>query len=227
MPKTITEPLFKSAYEADGEVGFFSSNSLSIYFLALYLRIDDIHEFGTNAVTEGSDDKKINICYIDINDKRAVIAQSYLAQSWGKKSAQSDKASDLNTGMAWLLSASEDQIPERLKAKAIELRRGIREGEIARIELFYIHNCPESKNVDDELKVVAQATRDKISDIFPARSSEVIVQYKEFGIQTIDSLYRSRDSEILVDGWIEIPNSDTLKVQSEGWKAIYTTVPAY
>ncbi|MBI1877790.1 MAG: hypothetical protein HYR94_06115, partial [Chloroflexi bacterium] len=111
-------------------------------------------------MTDGPDDKKVDICHIDLNEGRAVISQGYFSQKWGKPSAKSDKASDLNTAVSWLLSASEDRIPPHLKSKALELRRTIQEGQIQRLELVFIHNCYESPNVKDELKAAANAANE-------------------------------------------------------------------
>ena len=218
------EITFKVAFEADTELKQYGQNALSVFTLSLYLRLDDIHDFAANAITEGPNDKKADICYLDVNDKKAIIAQSYLSTDWTKVAASANKASDLNTAMAWLLSVGEDRIPAHLKTIAIDLRRALISGDINRIEIFYIHNCHESHNVNSELKAVADATRDKVQAIIGDREAPVIT-YKEFGLESIEELYKSRDSEILVDEWLDIPASDYVREKGDGWQAILTTVP--
>lgn len=221
------EFMFKSAFDIDTEVQKYKPNDLSIFALSLYLRLDDIDEFAADAVTEGGEDKKADICYIDLPEKRAIIAQSYLSQTWGKNEAPANKASDLNTAMAWLLSASESNIPKNLKTKAIELRKAISNGEITRVEILYIHNCFESENVERELKTVVNATRDSVNSLIKQNEIPLVVSYKEYGLREIEELYRSRDSEILVEEWIEVPiDADKyLTENGQDWNAILATVP--
>ncbi len=222
--KKYEEPTFKTSFEADAELKQYGQNALSVFTLALYLRLDDIHDFAANAITEGPNDKKADMCYLDVNDKKAIIAQSYLSSIWTREAAPANKASGLNTAMAWLLSAGEDRIPASLKTFATDLRRALISGDINRVEIFYVHNCHESHNVQSELKAVADATRDKVRALIGEGETPAII-YKEFGLESIEELYKSRDSEILIDDWLEIPASDYVREKGTGWQAILTTVP--
>ncbi len=219
------EYLFKSAFDADDEIQKYHPNALTIFTLALYLRLDDISEFAADAITEGKNDKKVDICYLDYPEKKALIAQSYFSTNWGKNEAPANKASDLNTAIAWLLSASETNIPKDLKTKALELRKAISNGDVNRIEILFIHNCFESINVDRELKTVADATRDNANSLIKQNEIPLVVSYKEFGVNEIEELYRSRDSEILIDDWIDVPANEFLPENGKDWNAILATVP--
>lgn len=215
---------FKAAFDAETDLHQYSPNSLSIFALSLYLRLEDVHEFAANAVTEGPNDKKVDICYVDEIDNRVIIAQSYFSAEWGRKAARANKASDLNTAVAWLLSASEDNIPPYLRTKAIELRRLLKSESIRYIEILFIHNCYESQNVQYELKTVADATRD-ITNTIVRNPDSIIISYREFGITEIEDLYRSRGSDVLIDDWINVPGVESyVKEQSDGWSAILTSV---
>ncbi len=219
--------IFKSAFDADTEIRNYKPNDLSVFALSLYLRLDDVEAFAADAITEGGDDKKTDICFIDLPEKRAIIAQSYFSQVWGKSEAPANKASDLNTSIAWLLSASESNIPRNLKTKAMELRKAIANNEINRIEILYIHNCFESDNVEKELKTVVDSARDSASSLLKQSESPLVVSYKEYGLGEIEELYRSRDSEILVEEWIEVPLEEGKYLTESGseWNAILATVP--
>jgi len=224
MKKKPTKPSqcsFKSAFDADDEVQKYGSNSLLMFTMALYIRAEDIKELAAEGLTDGSNDKKADFCYLDLTEGRAIIAQSYLAQEWGKASAQANKASDLNTATAWLISTSIKRVPEHLKAKAQELRRGLEADEIKRVEIVYVHNCLESKNVAEELKSVAEATHAKIKAL---GVEDAVVSYRELGIQGIEELYKTRDAEILIDEWIKIPGACQAEQSADGWKAVITTV---
>jgi hypothetical protein len=76
--------------------------------------------------------------------------------------------------------------------------------------LLYIHNCKSSKNVHDELRVVSIATQDLIKHYLLNKNTVSII-IKEFGVDEIEDLYKSRDSEVLVDNWIDVPVKDYIK----------------
>jgi hypothetical protein len=219
-------PTFKAAFESDANLQQYGPLALALFALGLHLRLDDIDEFAANATTEGPGDKKVDIFYLDLNERRAVVCQAYHASQWARPAAPANKASDLNAAMAWLLSASESDIPNSLRSRALDLRRAIAQSEIDRIDLLYVHNCHESENVDNELRVAAGATRDMIRTLIGQRDSPMVVSCKEIGLESIEDLYRARDSEILVDGWISIPTADSIiEEHGDGWEAIMTSVP--
>lgn len=221
----FSQLLFKSAFDYEKGLKKYYPNNLAIFTLGMYLRVDDLDEFAANSITDGGDDKKVDIFFIDANEERAIIAQSYLADKWGKKEAPGNKASDLNTAMAWLLSSSEDVIPEKIRDKAKELRSAISQDIVKRIEILYIHNCWESKNVEKELKTVADSTYHLSNAINHSPERPVVVSFREFGLRNIEDLFKSRDSEILVDGWIDVPINDYIQENGLSWKSILAVVP--
>lgn len=218
---------FKRAYEDDPAFKQYGSNALSYFALSLKLRIEDLGEFAAESNVDGGNDKKLDICHIDINEGLAVLVQSYLSPRWDKTEAPVNKASDLNTAMAWLLTADERTIPAQLKSKAIELRDGIKSGEIKRIELLFIHNCLESPNAESELKVVADATKAKVSALLGGAANDITIAHRELGLRGIEDLYQSRDSDILVDAWLNIPadKGNFIEAEGAGWRGVLTTVP--
>jgi hypothetical protein len=216
---------FKTAFESDNEIQEYGSNSLMLFTLSMYLRIENIQEFASNAITEGGDDKKVDLCYLDEEEGRVIIAQSYFSQRWGREAAHANKASDLNTAVTWLFSANEDHIPARLKSKTTELRRAVIAGEVKRIEIFFVHNCFESMNVEKELRTVADGTRDKVRALGGSLAENISVSFRELGLNGIEEIYKSRDSDILVDNWLEVPAANYIEEHGDGWKAIVTSVP--
>lgn len=222
---------FRASFENNPEFAQFGSNALSMFALSLYLRIEDLDEFASSADVGQGDDKKVDICHLNISDGIALIAQNYVAAGWNKQAAPANKASDLNTAMAWMLSADERKIPAHLRSKAKDLRQSLMKGEIKRIELLYIHNCPESENVDNELRVVADATLAKVTALLEdapddVRASDVTIFAREIGLQRIEELYRSRDSEIYVDSLLTLPMVRPIEESGDGWKALLGTVSA-
>jgi hypothetical protein len=189
------------------------------------LQIDDVLAFAADAITDHGNDKKLDLCFIDENDGRVIIAQNYFSSTWGKTAAPANKASDLNTAIAWLFSASEDQIPINLKAKAQELRQALSQGTINQIEIMFVHNCYESDNVGSELKATTDITRDLVNRWYSVQGDPIIVTYQELGLRTIEELYRSRDSDILIDRWIEVPAANWIIEQEQDWRALVMSVP--
>ncbi|MHB8088741.1 MAG: hypothetical protein ACYDH2_10910, partial [Anaerolineaceae bacterium] len=216
---------FIDAYDHAAEYKQYDQNALAIFALSIYLRIDDVEGFALNAISDGADDKTIDICYFDEEEGYAVIAQSYFSEKWGKEAANLKKARDINTGIAWLLSANEVELPIRLRNKAIELRNAIKQGTIHRIEIFYIHNCFESKNVDDELKTTANAADNLVKTKNPNVDNPINVSYKEMGLNSIEEIFQSREKEILIDDWIDVPINQYIQEQNASWKAIVAIVP--
>lgn len=225
MNPSESVPSFRQAYDSDSDLRGYGSLALALFALNLYIRLDDIDDFASNAITEGPGDKKVDLFYLDVNDRRALVCQCYLSAEWGRPAAPANKASDLNTAMAWLLSAAEESVPANLLSKAVELRRALLNNEIDRIDLVYIHNCCESQNVDLELKVAADATRDMVRTLVGGRETCPTVSYKEIGLESIEELYRARDSDILVDELIPVPATEFLEEHGQQWKSIHTSVP--
>ncbi len=214
---------FKAEFEAWELRTEFAPNALLLFFLDLYLNPESIQELAADALTDGPNDKKIDACFVDFSGGRAIIAQAYEARQWGTTAAPANKACDLNTAISWLLAGSDGNIPDRLRPKATELNDAIKNSEIERIELFYVHNCFESQNVQDELDTLAKSAK----ALLRSRGSEsVSVVAREYGVDRIEELYRARDRDILVEDELVV-DGDILGAESgEGWNAFVVSVKA-
>ncbi|MEC4803942.1 MAG: hypothetical protein SAJ12_12415 [Jaaginema sp. PMC 1079.18] len=142
----------------------YKNNALILFALEMRFDIEDIHAVAADSLTDGRDDKKIDLIYIDTDEKIAVIAQGYYSQNFNKE-APANKASDLNTGAGWLLCREIDELPERIKPSAIQLHDAIMTGDINRIEFWYVHNCLESANVESELKTVSKTASNSLKQL--------------------------------------------------------------
>jgi len=76
----LTDFTFISSFQSDTEVQKFGSSSLLLYALALYLRAEDIDELAAEALTGGSNDKKVDFCYLDVTEGRAIVGQATLVR---------------------------------------------------------------------------------------------------------------------------------------------------
>jgi hypothetical protein len=212
---------FKAAMEGDDRFKQFGNNGLLVFALVLYTRAENPEEFAAESLTDGSDDKKVDACHIDYDEHRAVVAQGYCSETWGKSAAPANKASDLNTAISWLLAVPENEIPDRIQAKARELREAVLGGEVDRIDIVYAHNCYESENVMNELRAVATAAK---SQLVAMGAGAVSVVVAELGLNGIEDQYRSRDRDILVEDTMEVPGTVLQEQEAEDWKAIVVTV---
>ena len=212
---------FLTSLNEDEDLRAYGNNALLVFATALYLGCENVTEFAAEAITDGMNDKKVDLCHIDITEGRALIGQGYFAEQSGKTAAPANKASDLNTAVTWLLSASPTDIPEGIRIKAKELRDAIENGEIDRIELVYVHNCFSSQNVQDELKQAAKSMKNLLGGL---GGEGISVPYHEFGLDEIEELYKSRDRDILVEDTLEIPGLPLSKEEGKDWKAIVVSV---
>lgn len=223
---TKTEYSFRHEFESNEDLKGYGPSGLSLFFLVYYLNIEDIDAFAATAITESNDDKKVDICYLDIETKKLIITQNYTSTKWDRISAPANKASALNTAVAWLFSASIDKVPPGLHDKAIEIRKAICNDEISDIELLFIHNCPESVNCLSELNTVADSLSTQLKD-FSSSSGSIKVSYREIGLNSIEEFYSSRKTQILINGWLKVPvGRGYLTETTKDWTAILTTVPA-
>ena len=214
---------WRAAYEARTDLEPYGDNSLGLFALALRFRIEDLESVAANSITDGSDDKKCDLIYIDKDEHRAVIAQCYRARI-PKDAAPANKASDLNTAISWVLQSPLDDLPEKIRSAAEELRSGIISGQIHTLSLWYIHNCKESKNVSSELKTLQQTAQSILRNYFPGIA--VSVSGLEIGSQTFERWYQENLSPILVNGEFTIKTTSSFQINGPEWKAVVAPISA-
>ena len=101
----------------------YGDNSLLLYALQLWYSIEDIVSVAAEALTDGSDDKKCDLIYIDKDSGLAVIAQAYMKKEPKETDlAKVNKASDLNTAASWVFAREVEDVPERIRDAVWELQ---------------------------------------------------------------------------------------------------------
>jgi len=156
---------FWEAFNSRTDLEKHGVDALLLFALQLRFSIEDIDLVASTSLTEGGDDKKADLVYIDSETGYVIIAQTYIAVNITgkngelKKEAPSNKASDLNTAIPWLLARPIDEVPENLRPHAEKLRQVLSDHKIRNIQLWCVHNLPESTNVKQELKTVEHTTR--------------------------------------------------------------------
>lgn len=204
----------------------YGDNALLLY--ALTLRFEGLDmESAAEYLTDGSNDKKIDLVYINTDDQLAIVAQSYLSKDTTKKGAKSNKAADLNSGMSWLLNSSESDLPKDLQAAAHQLRAGIKENKIEKLEIWYVHNLPESDEVNSELKSVANTTHSILKSDYADNLNNVAVNTIEVGRNVLSTWYQSIHSKIAVTNTfkIKVTGGFESKGNNSNWKTFMTSIP--
>ncbi|HDY7658252.1 TPA: AIPR family protein [Vibrio vulnificus] len=214
---------WKTAYESLEELSEYDDNALGLFALGLKFGLDDLVSIGADAVTDGSDDKKLDIVFINPEEEYAVVCQCYFT-SKDKQNAPSNKASDLNTGLAWLLQRNIDDVPERIKSAAINLRESIKNGEVKNIHIWYVHNLPESHHVETELVTVQHTAVNILEQEFPESKVEVV--HKEVGNNTIQEWYEDCRTPILINESITLSTIGGYEISGAGWSSYSTAIQA-
>jgi hypothetical protein len=183
--------------------------------------IDDIHSVASDSLTDGGDDKKCDIVYINVDDGMVLVAQCYFATKQ-KPSAPSNKASDLATGLGWLFQAPLKEMPLRLAPAATELRKAIEADAVDALHIWYVHNLPESTNVNKELLTVQSTANAVLKLQYPGKT--ILVHALEVGATILESWYRDTLSPILVGDQFSLPTAGGFEISKATWKAFVTSV---
>jgi hypothetical protein len=204
----------------------YGNNSLLLFALEMRFSIEDIHTVAADALTDGHDDKKCDLVYINIDEEAAIIAQAYFSSDSSKKEAPANKASDLNTAAAWLLSRDLADLPDRIRPAATQLRDALGKGLISTIEFWYVHNLPESTNVSNELRTVQSSASNSLRQLLGAGISLPNVATIEVGSSQLENWYRALTTPILVLEHFNIDVTGGYSISSDNWSAFVTAIPA-
>ncbi|GAA5020322.1 putative abortive infection phage resistance protein [Marivirga lumbricoides] len=214
---------WKEAFENREDLSQYDDNGLALFGLALKFGVEDLETIASDAITDGSDDKKCDMVYINSEEEYAVIAQCYMS-SKDKKEAPANKASDLNTAIGWLLQRNINEVPERIKSAAKELRSCLKDKTVKRLHIWYIHNLPESQNVENELITVQQTATSILEADFT--ENKLKISAIEVGKNTLTEWYEESQSPILVNEVLEIDFSGGYEIKGQKWKSFSTSIPA-
>ncbi|WP_410637136.1 AIPR family protein [Amycolatopsis sp. lyj-346] len=206
----------------DDLLSYGRGNAIILFALQLRFSIDDIDAVAAASVTDGSNDKKCDVVYVDRGEGRVVVAQGYATNRSSGQEAPANKASDLNTGVNWLLAADLDTLPEQLQSAAIEVRSALQAGEISDFQIWYCHNMKESKNVAAELNQVVAAADSLLKRYFPA--ANLAVSAEEIGKSKLEDIYSRSGSTILVTDEFVLDVDGGFEANGSDWSAFCTSV---
>lgn len=202
----------------------YGSNSLLLYALQLKFDINDIDAVAAESITDGEQDKKCDLIYLDENSGIAIIAQGYMRNNPQKDDiAKSNKASDLNTASGWLFERNIEELPDDIRDEVHAIRQAIQKDTITTLYFWYVHNCKESKQVKDELKTVELSAKTLINKFKP--NTDICVYANEIGKETLENWYLSTTKTILINDTISIPlNNRGFELTGNKWRAYQTCI---
>ncbi len=207
-------------------VELYGDNSLLLYALQLRYDIEDIIAVASDALTDGSDNKKCDLIYIDHDSGFAVVAQAYMKREPQETDlAKVNKASDLSVAASWIFTRDIEDIPERIKGVVRELQDAIKEGDINTINFWYVHNMNEKNDpeVQEELNTVQIAAQKLVNSLAGDNSVKVVAL--EVGNNTIEKWYNSSNKRIMVEETISVDGSgNVFEISGNKWRACVTAV---
>jgi len=205
----------------------FGSNAFLLFTMGLKLGTADYEQLYRDSVLDGPDDKKVDFFHIDRDAGVVVVAQAYERSTWDGADPPSNKASDLNTATGWLLDSDLDKIGQpSVRAAAQELRDALESGAVHTVEVYYVHNCATSKNVDDELATVESSLRKRLEEWSRRIGAPLSAFARQLSLPDVVTLWDSRCFSIRVSDEITLSTASTSQiVTGPNWRAVYTTVP--
>ena len=206
----------------------YGNNALTLYALQLRFELSDIVATASDALTDGGDDKKCDLIYVDQDTGVAVIAQGYMRQNPKDSDlAPGNKASDLNTASAWVFSQVPDDIPEQIREQVRLLQTSIENNSVSTIYFWYVHNLNEcnNPNIKEELATMQTSARALVKSTFP--NHEVDVFAVEVGNETIEKWYNAASKQITITDTFDVETPKVgFELVGEKWKAFVTAVSA-
>ncbi|WP_394026871.1 AIPR family protein [Desulfovibrio falkowii] len=204
------EVAFKGHKNLISQLG--EGNAFLVWAMGLVINRTDLHDLASECLTDSSNDKKIDFICLDVEDRKIVFAQGYYS-SRRTAEAPANKASDINTAVAWLYSGDIEGVPEKLRLIIKACRDAIDEKSIDSIEAYYVHNLPESINVASELRTI----ENHHSNIF--KENEISISAKELGSPEVNKLYTNKETDIVVLDEITLAVNSCFVESSEKWKS--------
>lgn len=215
------EENWKSAFKAMKENYGLTDDAIGIFAINIRFNLDDFVTVATESLVGGGDDKKCDVLYIDKERQIAVVAQCYVS-SKPRLAAPANKASDLNTAVSWLISTDLAELPEGLRSRADELRTSVVAGEVKQVYIWYVHNLPGSKNVENELRTVETTARIALSKLAPAQDVNIFAE--EIFDNKLEKWYTQAERTIIVTDTFKTVISDAVEIDQPDWKSLLTVV---
>lgn len=219
--------VLEAALKERTDLDQYGSAKRTLFALQMSLDIEDIHSVAATALTDGPDDKSCDVIYVDRDSRSVVLAQGYESGSPGTKlQAPLGKASSLHQAANWLFgSQHEEEVPERLQSAWRELHDALNDDAIDEVEIWFVHNLPESGQVREELAAVAKAAHGIVAGRYDGQR---VVNFsgKEMGRETLVDRYNGSQTPILVTEKFTLEVAGSFIEEGDTWSALCTSISA-
>lgn len=203
----------------------YGDNALMLYALQLRFDIEDIDAVAAEALTDGADDKKCDLIFVDRELGIAVVAQAYNKQNPKITDlAKENKASDLNTAAAWVFSNESDKVPNAIKDAVIDLQEAIKEQTVSTVYFWYVHNLDENNNpkIETEMRMLQAQVQAAVDSRYP--NEELRISTLEVGLNTIQKWFENSTRRILIEDDFIVDCKNGFDLETESWRAFVTAV---
>lgn len=203
----------------------YGDNALLLYALQLRFDIEDIDSVAAESLTDGANDKKCDLIYVDRESGTAVIAQAYNRNNAKlKDSTKSNKASDLNAAAAWVFKVDISKVPNTIKDAVLDLQDAIKEQTISTIYFWYVHNLNETLNprVENEMVTLQEQVQAAVNNKYPAEELKIVAL--EVGLNTIQKWFDNSTRRISIEDNFVVECKNGFELDSKSWRAYVTAV---
>ncbi len=231
--KDFSSSQFMTSLSERSDLEVYGKLKGAIYAIELFTGTDDIHTNIQDAITEGPDDEKIDILYVDRERKSILIIQSYFSETFRKEGAKPNKASDVAYATVVFLNKNISDIPARIRYQVQDARDAIEEGLIENIYIWFLHNCPETVDCERPLKGISDSINSSLNEKYPGKRFHIVT--KQLGLESLDELYSTKQQPIIITddiifdgglpGFVETKNGDwtsfSTSIQGSKLKELY------
>ncbi len=217
----LTDSSFWLALQQRKDLEKYGNLNCALYAIELHNNIDSIDLIAPDIITEGGDDENIDILMTDRESKQIYLIQSYQSAIFRPQGAKPSKAQETSYAETALLSADIDNIPLRIREQVSDAREALRNKEVDKINVWFIHNCPETEECERPLHSIGRAIMDKIKAIYQIENLRV--SSKQMGLNSLDELYNSQHSPILISDKISLTDIHGFYQSSDTHWASFST----
>lgn len=195
----------------------------ALYAIELHGEMDDVNLIAPDIITEGGDDENIDILYVDREGKRIYLIQSYQSPLFRAQGARPSKAQETSYAETALFSADINSIPARIRSQVKDARDALKAGEVERLNNWFVHNCIETDECERPLKAIGISVTSKLKTDYPEH--HITVDSKQVGLQTLDELYNSQHSPILISDVIKTASlPGFFEKNNDKWQSFSTSI---
>lgn len=201
----LTESPFWLALQQRKDLKKYGNLNCALYAIELHENIDSIDLIAPDIITEGGDDENIDILMTDRERKQIYLIQSYQSSIFRPQGAKPSKAQETSYAETALLSADIQNIPLRIRSQVSDARDALKNKEIEEINVWFVHNCPETDECEKPLNSIGRSIKDKLKSMYDI--DDLRVSSKQMGLESLDELYNSQHSPILISDKIPLENT--------------------